>query len=122
MSELDFSLLSQMFPSELLKYFKITHHVFLCDIATKEEYCEIYLDENNVLPPDIESKEYESKGFDTSKRIQDFPIRGRAVFLNIRKRIWRHKETRKILKRKYSFVANGIKMTQELSDFLKYTH
>ena len=119
MSHLDFSFITQVFPSDLLTDFTLTDYKLLCDVESKEEFYEIYFDEKNVLPCDVDAMEYESKGFDTVKRIQDFAIRGRAVFLNIRKRIWRHKESRKILKRPYSFTANGAKMTQELSDFLK---
>ena len=64
-------------------------------------------------------EEFESKGFMESKQIQDFPLRGRAVYLRIKKRRWRHKVTGEIIKRDFSFVADGSKFTQELSDFLK---
>jgi hypothetical protein len=56
-----------------------------------------------------------------SKLIQDFPIRGKGVYLRIKVRRWRHKETHKIIKRNFSFIADGSKFTQELSDFLKGT-
>lgn len=56
-----------------------------------------------------------------SKLIQDFPLRGRAVYLRIKKRRWRHKQTGQIIKRNFSFMADGSKFTQELSDFLKDT-
>jgi len=54
-----------------------------------------------------------------SKLVQDFPLRGRAVYLRIKKRRWRHKTTGKVIKRDFSFIADGSKFTQELSDFLK---
>ncbi len=54
-----------------------------------------------------------------SNLIQDFPLRGKAVYLRIKKRRWRHKVTKEIIKRDFSFVADGSKFTQELSDFLK---
>ena len=79
------------------------------------------MDEQNKVPPGISLIEYESKGFDTGKKVQDFPIRGKAVYLVIRTRLWRHKETGSIVKNNYSFIAKGSKLTQELSDFLKYT-
>jgi len=56
-----------------------------------------------------------------SKQIQDFPLRGRPVFLRIKIRRWQHKKTRKIIKRDFSFIADGSKFTKELSDFLKDT-
>jgi transposase len=54
-----------------------------------------------------------------SRLIQDFPLRGRAVYLRVKKRRWRHKDTGEIIKRDFSFMADGSKFTQELSDFLK---
>ena len=57
----------------------------------------------------------------SSKLIQDFPIRGKGVYLRIKKRRWRHKQTGEIIKRDYSFMAEGSKFTTELSDFLKDT-
>ena len=54
-----------------------------------------------------------------SKLIQDFPLRGKAVFLRIKKRRWRHKQSGEIIKRDFSFIADGSKFTSELSDFLK---
>lgn len=65
------------------------------------------------------SLDYESKGFMESKLIQDFPLRGKAVFLRIKKRRWRHKQRGEIIKRDFSFIADGSKFTRELSDFLK---
>jgi len=63
--------------------------------------------------------EYESRGFVKDKLIQDFPIRGRAVFMRVRKRAWRHKVTRALIHRDFSFIADSSKFTQEPSDFLK---
>ena len=42
-----------------------------------------------------------------------------AVFLRIKKRRWRQKLRGTIIKRDFSFIADGSKFTQELSDFLK---
>ena len=67
------------------------------------------------------TSEYESKGFTQSKLIQDFPLRGKAVYLRIKTRRWRSKITDSIIKRDFSFIADGSKFTQELSDFLKDT-
>ncbi len=75
--------------------------------------------EKNILPVGYSLFEYESKGFMESKLIQDFPIRGKAVYLRVKKRRWRHKVTGEVIKRDFSFVAEGSKFTLELSDFLK---
>jgi len=91
----------------------------LCSVALKEEYWLLDFEEKNQIPNGYEIKDYESKGFMESKLIQDFPLRGKAVYLRVKKRRWRHKQTGAILKRDFSFIANGSKFTQDLSDFLK---
>ena len=74
------------------------------------------------MPPNCESSDYESKGFNNISFIQDFPIRGKAVYLGIRTRRWRHKTDKsKEVKSDFSFIAEGSKLTKELSDFLKDT-
>jgi len=108
-----------MFPSELMEYFKISSFQILGLVETRTEYWEIEFVENNVIPEGFTSSDYESKGFMESNLIQDFPIRGRAVFLRIKKRRWRNKVTGEVIKRDFSFIADGSKFTKDLSDFLK---
>ena len=108
-----------MFPSELMEYFRISKFETLCFVETKTEYWEIEFEEINILPNGYSNIEYESKGFMESKLVQDFPLRGRAVFLRVKKRRWRHKESGEVIKRDFSFIADGSKFTKELSDFLK---
>lgn len=74
------------------------------------------------MPTGYLRSDYESKEFLPSSRVQDFPIRGQAVYLVIRRRRWRHKVTKKEIRSDYSFIAEGSKLTQELSDFLKSTN
>jgi len=102
-----------------MDYFIIKDFKALCQVETKKEYWVIEFEEKNELPSGYSSLDYESKGFMEPKLIQDFPIRGKAVYLNIKKRRWRHKETGAIIKRDFTFIADGSKFTQELSDFLK---
>jgi transposase len=116
---MDIQLLRQFFPSELMDYFDISNYEILGDIQSKEEFWVIEFIEKNELPKGYHVSEYESKGFMQSNLIQDFPLRGKAVFLRIKKRRWRHKHTGKVVKRDYSFISEGSKFTTELSDFLK---
>ncbi len=119
---MDSSLLSSFLPTGLLDYFDIVDFRELGDLETKKDCFYIYLDEKNILPLGYNPVEYESKGFYSSTRIQDFPIRGKAVYLCIRRRKWRHKHDKsKIIKSDYSFIAEGSKLTVELSAFLKGT-
>jgi hypothetical protein len=80
------------------------------------------LEEKNQLPSGYDSTLYESKGFYEDKTIQDFPIRGKAVYLVVRRRRWRLKsDPKSIIQNDYSFIAEGVKLTQEVADFLKGT-
>jgi len=108
-------------PEGLLTHFDLIKVQDLGDISSKQMLYHIYLIEKNELPKGYNRLNYESKGFYQSKTIQDFPIRGQAVYLIIRRRRWRHKTTKKEIKSDYSFIAAGSKLTQELSDFLKDT-
>jgi len=121
MQDPNLDLLHQLFPEELFNYFDISEHQILCSVAIKEEYWLIDFEEKNELPAGYLTSEYESKGFTQSKLIQDFPLRGKAVYLRIKTRRWRSKITDSIIKRDFSFIADGSKFTQELSDFLKDT-
>lgn len=111
--------LDQLFPSELMGYFDISNYEILCNIESKEEFWIIEFTEKNIIPKGYLESDYESKGFMESKLIQDFPLRGKSVFFRVKKRRWRHKKTGVIIKRDFSFIADGSKFTKELSDFLK---
>jgi len=108
-------------PKDLLNHFIITDIQSLCEVKLRREIFYIYLEEKNELPTNYIKEDYESKGFYKAKIIQDFPIRGKAVYLVIKRRRWRKKDTKKEIKSDYSFIAVGSKLTKELAAFLKGT-
>jgi hypothetical protein len=111
--------LPHIFPQGLLEHFKINQFLELGNIADKTMFYEIQLEENNKILGGFDQSLYESKGF-TEVVLQDFPIRGKSVFLRFKRRRWRLKSDRKeIVRNDFSFVAVGSGFTQELSDFLK---
>ena len=115
-------LIGYFLPEGLLEYFTILSVDELGEISTKRMVLQIELEEINTLPTGYDPGLYESKGFFPIKVIQDFPIRGKAVYLAIKRRRWRHKERKnEVIHNDYSIVADGSKLTQELSDFLKGT-
>lgn len=114
-------LLEEFLPDFLLNYFEIVALKKTGNISSKRMEFEIHLDEKNVLRKVDNQSDYESKGFLPSSRVQDFPIRGKAVYLIIRRRRWRHKITKKELSNDFSFVSKGSKLTEDISDFLKGT-
>ena len=109
-------------PKDLLDYFEVTGIKEVAPMGKKAEHLLIILEENNTLPNGFREDDYESKGFYKARLIQDFPIRGKAVFLEIRRRRWRNKHDKKNIHRDFSMIAEGTKFTQELSDFLKQAY
>ena len=109
-------------PQGLLEHFSITGIEEKAEESTNSTIIEISLEEINQIPQGYDSSQYESKGFYPAKLVQDFPIRGKAVYLSIKRRRWRHKNNpNEIIHNDYSLIAEGSKLTQELSDFLKGT-
>jgi hypothetical protein len=120
MSAIDLSTL--LLPSDLLDHFSVLGVLELGDCSTKKMIYQIHLEEKNLLPKAYHQGDYESKGFYSEKRIQDFPVRGKALYLCIKRRRWRLKQDNSItIKSDYSFISEGSKLTKELSDFLKGT-
>ena len=116
------SLLSYFLPEELLQHFEILKIEELGDLATKKDIIQITLEEINTVPNGYDPVDYESKGFYPFKSIQDFPIRGKALYLVIKCRRWRNKlDKNKVIYNDYSFIAEGSRLTNELSTFLKST-
>jgi hypothetical protein len=116
---MDLTYLSYIFPKGLLEHFQIIEFKELYNEKEKSHIYEIVLEENNIILGDIDQSLYESKGF-TEVVLQDFPIRGKSVFLRFKRRRWRLKTGKNsIIRNDFSFVAVGSGFTKELSDFLK---
>ena len=78
-----------------------------------------YLKRKNVVPEQYSSRETESKGFYDPVVVQDFPLRGKKLFLNIRRRRWILKKSNEYISRNWRMVAEGTRMTQDFASFLK---
>ena len=77
------------------------------------------LEEKNIVPEKYTDQDIESKGFYDPVIVQDFPLRGKKVFLNIRRRRWILKKHNKYISRNWCIVAEGTRMTQDFASFLK---
>jgi hypothetical protein len=118
---MDLTFITHFLPKDLLNHFSIISVKELCFTKDKTSYFELTLEEHNKILLDIDTSQYESKGF-TEVTIQDFPIRGKAVYLVIRRRRWRHKhDPKQVIRNDFSYVSEGSFLTKELSDFLKGT-
>ena len=61
----------------------------------------------------------ESKGFYDPVVVQDFPIPGKKLFLNIHRRRWIVKEDGCYVSRNWKLVAESSRMTHEFASLLK---
>ena len=102
-----------LLPEGTLDYFCIT------DVKESSTEIVIYLEEKNEIPDEYANVRMESKGFYDPTVVQDFPIRGKKVFLNIRRRRWVVKEDRRYVSRNWKLEAEGSRMTHEFASFLK---
>ncbi len=100
-------------PDGLLEYFNINY----VKQSQKELY--IYLEEKKDTPQEYKSDKLTSKGFFEEIKVQDFPIRGKGVYLLIKRRKWLNEDTGAIVSRNWELVAKGTRMTKEFAAFLK---
>ena len=60
-----------------------------------------------------------SHGFTAYSIIQDFPIKGKAVYLHLRRRKWLNTDSGEITSRKFDIAYQGTRLTKEFVAFLK---
>lgn len=97
----------------------LVEHFDLTQSKQEGETLHLYFEEQNKLPIEYASKILISKGFHDEITVQDFPLRGKRVFLHIKRRRWTDKQTNEIVQRDWTLVAKGSRMTEEFADFLK---
>jgi len=106
-------LVKLLLPEGLLDYFDVTH------IHHDEKEIWIYMEEQNIIPAEYSSDKLISKGFMPESSIQDFPLRGKAVYLFVKRRRWVNTNTGQIVTRNWDLVCEGTRMTTEFAAFLK---
>lgn len=102
-----------LLPEGTLDYFNIS------DVKESSSEIVIYLEEKNELPGEYSTVKVESKGFYDPVVVRDFPIRGKNLFLNIRRRRWILKDEGRYVSRNWKLVAEGSRMTHEFASFFK---
>ncbi|WP_437438497.1 ISAon1 family transposase N-terminal region protein [Polaribacter sejongensis] len=71
------------------------------------------------MPDEFIVLKLSSKGFFPEATIQDFPIRGKNVFLHVIRRRWVEESSKKVVVRDWKLVAKGTRITSEFAAFLK---
>lgn len=110
---MEIELAGYLLPDGILDYFEIVSHKSL------EDKIHFYLEEKNILPKAYQSEIARSKGFISGITIEDFPLRGKSVFLHIKRRRWTLVDTGEIIKRDWDLIAKGTRITKEFASFLK---
>ena len=102
--------LKLLLPGAIYDYFELVH----TEVSDVDVH--LFLDEQRIPPKSVG---YESKGFTEQSIIQDFPLRGKPVFLHIRRRKWLEKSTGKVFTNSYDLTHLGTQITAEFAAFLK---
>jgi transposase len=107
------NLMRYILPAELLTYFTLEK------VEEQGDDLHLYLEEINRLPSEFSGRRMESNGFHKESVIKDFPLRGRPVFLHVRRRRWLDLESKAVVCRDWNAVSKGTQYTQDFAAFLK---
>ena len=108
-------LLRCIFPEILADYFDVI------DIQENISQIDFWLDERNFMEEaDRKAGTVSSYGFTAERVVHDFPLRGKPVYLHVRRRKWRDSSTGEIFSYSYDdLTAEGSKLSPEFVSFLK---
>ncbi len=86
---------------------------------TRISQIDFWLDERNFMEEaDRKSGTVSSYGFTAERVVQDFPLRGKPVYLHVRRRKWRDSSTGEIFSYSYDdLTAEGSKLSPEFVSF-----
>lgn len=109
------SLFKVLFPEIITLHFEITNVIELKDRI------EIRMEElAELLPRSLESvTDIVLDGFCNPVELQSFPLKGKPVYLNLYRRRWKQKGTKKHFSNSYNIHPEGVKATKEFASFLK---
>jgi len=97
----------------------LVDHFEIVKIESLDSRIDIYLEELIDPPDDLTSQPMISHGFHKQSTVKDFPIRGKQVFLYVKRRRWLNKQTKEVISRNWNLLAKGTRMTAEFASFLK---
>ncbi|MDD7885604.1 transposase [Flavivirga sp. 57AJ16] len=108
-----FAIVKLLLPEVLISHFELTKH------KIDGEELHFYFTELSNIPEGFKGIKLSSKGFFPEATVQDFPIRGKNVYLHITRRRWHNQTTNKVITRDWDLVAKGTRTTSEFATFLK---
>jgi hypothetical protein len=110
------ALLRVFLPEWLFDYFEVVK------LEQDSESLHVHLDEKKIIPKGFVNRQLISHGFTDSVSVQDFPVKGKAVFLHLRRRKWLDVNTNEVLSQKFDIAHHGTRLTKEFVSFLKATN
>ena len=111
--ELSQELLRLILPEFLVNHFNLYDH------KQQDDKLHLYFKERANIPIEFSKDLIISHGFHKAISIQDFPLRGKLVFLHVKRRRWLNKHTKEVVQRDWNLVAKGTRLTSEFVAFLK---
>lgn len=111
--EISKELLHLLLPELLVTHFE------LIKFKVEDKIVHIYFEEKPDIPIEKKDKVLIAHGFHKEITIQDFPLRGKPVYLHVKRRRWIDKSTKQVVQRDWNIVAKGSRMTVEFAAFLK---
>lgn len=118
MSTLSDQLVSMLVPSEVLSHFD------LVEIREASDSIRLRLEEKpDQIPPAMyRKKKAVLDGFCNPLELQTYPVKGKAVYLQLFRRRWKENaESRQHFSNTYDFHEPGMKATRDFGAFLKET-
>jgi len=108
-------LLESILPDVLAEFFDVV------DFKKSETQYDIWMDEKKFLEKeDAGNPNIVAKGFTEYRILQDYPLRGKATYIHIRKRKWLDKSTGEIFSYSIDDIdEEGTRLTKEFVAFLK---
>jgi hypothetical protein len=106
-------LIKFLLPEGILDYFMVTK------VDPFNGVINIHLEELNIPPIEFKDHKLTSKGFFDEIKVQDFPIRGKAAYLFIKRRRWLDETTGLTVNRNWELLAKGTRLTKDFATFLK---
>ncbi len=106
-------LLAYFLPDGILEYFELK------DVKSSNKRLTFILEEKPLPIAEQSEKRLHSKGFYAPVQIQDFPIRKKACYLEVKRRRWINIDTKELYSRDWDLVAKGTRKTSEFALFLK---
>lgn len=97
-------------------------YIELKDYKVDADNIHLYLEELNVLPQEFTGQKLESKSFHSEITFQDFPLRGKEIFMHVKQRRLLNHDTGKVVSRDWSIVANGTRISKDFVAFLRQIH